>query len=116
MKHVQNPQTIMEFEHELVTRFRTGSHCLEIELGRYSNIKRENRLCICGNDVQTIWHIFMQCPITYSLGYRNYHSLHELFADENVHSMLLVITNRLKIQICLYKEEISIFPTIMSVV
>ena len=53
--YVPNPQTIMESERELVTRFRTGSHSLAIETGRYSNIPRENRLCSCGLEV------FKQC-------------------------------------------------------
>ena len=37
-KFVPNPQTIMELERELLTRFRTRSHSLAIELGRYSNV------------------------------------------------------------------------------
>ena len=89
----------MEIERELVTRFRTGSHSLAIELGRYSNVARENRICVCGENVQTIWHIFMQCPITLSLGFRKYINLHEIFADVNIHRMLLSITKKLKITI-----------------
>ena len=42
-KYVPNPQPIMETEGELVTRYRSGSHSLAIELGRYSNTIRENR-------------------------------------------------------------------------
>ena len=46
------PQTTLEFEREMVTRFRTGSHSLAIETGRYSNTPRENRLCSCGEGIQ----------------------------------------------------------------
>ena len=98
-KYVPNPQKIMELERELVTRFRTGSHSLAIELGRYSNIPRDNRICGCGDSVQTIWHVFMQCSVTYSICRRNYQSLQEIFADENIHKVLLSITNKLRIQI-----------------
>lgn len=58
-KNVQKPQPNMEFERELITRFPTGSHSLAVEIGRYSNITRENRLCACGkrsaNGVQMLW-------------------------------------------------------------
>ncbi len=39
------PQKVHELERKIVTRFRTGSHSLNVELGRFSNIPRENRLC-----------------------------------------------------------------------
>ena len=74
-------------------------HSLSIELGRYSNVVRENRYCVCGNNVQTVWHIFIQCPITNSLNNKNYQSLDEIFADENIHLMILSITKKLKIPI-----------------
>ena len=83
----------------IVTRYRTGSHCLAIEIGRMTNINRNDHVCACGVDLQTIWHIIMQCPITRSLGYTNYHSLQEIFADDNIYNMLLSISNKLKIQI-----------------
>ena len=43
LKYVPTSQPIMEIERELLTRYRTGYHCLAIELGRYSNTIRENR-------------------------------------------------------------------------
>ena len=88
----------MEIERELVTRDRTGSHSLAIELGRYSNIARENRVCICGNFVQSVWHIFMECSLTYSLVNHEYNTLVEIFADYNVHRKLLLICNKLKVR------------------
>ena len=53
-RYVASPQCIMEIEREIVIRFRTGSHSLAIELGRYANIPRENRVSKCGNFVQLI--------------------------------------------------------------
>ena len=97
--YVPNPQTIMESERELVTRFRTGSHSLAIETGRYSNIPRENRLCSCGLDVQTVWHIFKNCPITRTIAPKDYNNVKEAFDDDNLHSTLFAMAKKLKIQI-----------------
>ena len=97
--HVPKPQTTMEFERELVTRFRTGSHSLAIETGRYSSIPRENRLCSCGGNVQTVWHVFSECPITRTIVPAEYGDLKEAFEDENLPSTLLKMAKKLKIQI-----------------
>ena len=97
--HVPKPQTIMESERELVTRFRTGSHSLAIETGRYSNTPRENRLCSCGLDVQTVWHIFSECPLTRTIVPREYDDLKDAFEDGNLHCTLLRMAKKLKIQI-----------------
>ena len=96
---VQNPQPNMEFERELITRFRTGSHSLAVEIGRYSNITRENRLCACGNGVQTVWHVMAECCETRDIVQKNYNDLKEVFDDVNLHSTLLAITRKLKVKI-----------------
>ena len=44
VKCVPKPRTILEVVRVLVTRFRTGSYSLAIEIGRYTNIPREDRL------------------------------------------------------------------------
>ena len=98
-KHVHNPQGVMEFERELVTRFRTGSHSLAIEVGRYSNTLRENRLCKCGDGVQTVWHVFSECRYTRDIVRKNYDNLKEVFDDNNIHFILLAITKKLNIKI-----------------
>ena len=45
------------------TRFRLSSHNLKIELGRWSRIPRENRLCACG-EIQDELHVAIKCPKT----------------------------------------------------
>ena len=97
--YVPRPQTIMEIERELITRYRTGSHSLAIELGRLSNIPRENRLCRCGNNIQTVWHIFSECELTRTIVNEQYQNLHDVFGDENVHQKLLLICRRLKVAV-----------------
>ena len=94
---VPSPQTIMESERKVVTRFRTGSHSLNIEIMRYSNVPRENRLCSCKNDIQTVWHIFMQCPLTLGINRRSFESLKDIFEDDNIHQNLIKIASRLKV-------------------
>ena len=96
-KYVPYPQNIMELERELVTRYRTGSHSLAIELGRFSNTPRENRTCCCGNSVQSVWHIFFNCDRTHDLTNIHHTNLYETFADEEIHSRLLSICRRLNV-------------------
>ena len=39
------------------------SHNLAIEKGRFSGITREQRLCSCNTDIQTIDHVILHCPL-----------------------------------------------------
>ena len=97
---VPKPQGLMEIERKLLTRYRTGSHSLAIEIGRYSNTPRANRLCTCKCDIQSVWHIFCECPIIKSvLNLRNFESLVDIFQGDNIHEMLMKITSLLKVQI-----------------
>ena len=96
---VPRPQEILETERIMVTRFRTGSHSLSIELGRYSNIPRLERKCCCGTSVQTLWHVFSECPLTLPLIDTRYPNLQAIFLDEKVHQHLMRITKKLKIPI-----------------
>lgn len=47
-----------------LSRFRTGSHCLRVETGRWSNTPREDRLCECCNLalVEDEHHFLFDCP------------------------------------------------------
>ena len=97
--NVQNPQINMEFERELITRFCTGSYSLAVETGRYTNIIRENRLCSCGNRIQTASHVIAECCETRDIVRNWYRNLKEVFDDANIHRVLLAVTRRLKIRI-----------------
>ena len=51
-----------EYQRVAATRFRTGSHYLKIETGRWSRIQREDRLCDCVNGgVQDERHVIEDC-------------------------------------------------------
>ena len=45
------------------TRFRLSSHRLKIETGRWARIDPENRVCQCGEDVQSEEHVLCQCSL-----------------------------------------------------
>ena len=93
------PQNIMEGERKLITRFRTGSHSLAIELGRFSNTPRPNRLCKCKVGVQTVWHVFNECPLTKHIHRNRFNVLKEVFIDPELSKLLLRITSLLKVPI-----------------
>ena len=52
-----------EYVRVTLTRFRTSSHRLAIETGRWSRIPPEQRLCDCGRP-QTEEHAICTCPLT----------------------------------------------------
>ena len=57
-------ENVFEFQRVLITRYRTGSHNLRVEKDRQiPNSNREDRLCKCNNEVQTLKHILMSCPL-----------------------------------------------------
>ena len=48
----------------LLTKLRSGTLKLNIELGRYNNTPRESRLCLCCNMnvVENEYHFVLVCP------------------------------------------------------
>ena len=99
LKPYSAPKGMLEGERKLLTRFRTGSHSLAVELGRFKNVLRPNRLCKCKVGVQTVWHIFIDCPLTYPIHRRRFNNLHEVFEDHDIINLLLKITSLLKINV-----------------
>ena len=59
-----------EVDRITITKYRVGCHTLKIQSGRLSGVsKREDRLCDCKNDIQTLEHVLMYCPITENVRY-----------------------------------------------
>ena len=52
---------IDERKRVVFTKFRTSSHSLKVETGRWSRVLRENRLCGCGVGVQDEHHVVFDC-------------------------------------------------------
>lgn len=80
----------------LLARFRTGSHNLEVETGRWAQVLRENRKCKCCNldHVEDEMHFVFDCPL-YStirdefrkeLFENNPRDMHILFTKEKVNA------------------------------
>ncbi len=60
----QQNHYICELHRIATTRLRLSSHRLRIETGWWSRIPREERMCSCGENVQTESHVLFQCPQT----------------------------------------------------
>ena len=86
-----------EFERAKITRYRCGSHYLEVEKGRFEGKKREERLCRCG-EIQTLNHVIMDC--TYTKRVPDVSTLHEFFQldPERIVAHLTDIEKSLNIQ------------------
>ena len=81
-----------EIERITITRYRTGSHNLKIETGRMQNpkIPREERLCSCKSDVQTLEHCIMSCPLLNNTRNKhNFTSVANAFDKPNINQFLL---------------------------
>ena len=52
---------------QLLTKFRTSDHPLEIELGRYKKIPKHQRLCKTCKVLDDEIHFFLQCQINNNL-------------------------------------------------
>ena len=92
---------MFEIERVHITRFRTGSHNLHIETGRFTSprIPRDQRLCVCGNNIQTLHHVLLECNIT-SMGNidkfaNKFTSVHEFFHWPSLHEYICYIFPRL---------------------
>ena len=58
----KNPVGERDYLRISFTRFRTSSHSLKIETGRWSRIPRDQRTCVCNEGVQTEEHVLTACP------------------------------------------------------
>ena len=60
----QGEEAVDDYLRIAFTRFRTSSHRLKVETGRWSRIPRERRYCQCGENVQTEEHVLVHCELT----------------------------------------------------
>ena len=76
------------------TRFRTSSHRLRVELGRWSRTPREQRTCACGSgDIQDEDHVF-SCERTRDVrraaNFDEGAGCPELFADASFKNLIML--------------------------
>ena len=94
-------KNILETERILLSRYRSGSHSLRVELGRMSNppLPREERLCRCNTGVQSVHHVMFDCPLLADLHeeYR-FVSIDDAFKREEITQFLMKMERRLGIK------------------
>ena len=98
--------TVFELERILITRYRTGSNNLKIETGRFRCpvIPREQRLCSCEMDVQTLRHVLLECEEVRNMPNAErfigtFTTVEEFFKLSNIHEHIMAISKTLKIEI-----------------
>ena len=97
--HAANEQ-VDEYLRITFTRFRTSSHRLRVETGRWCRIPREKRLCQCGEGVQTEEHIIMHCPRTEAIKLKygqDIESFQTFISEKKSQSQLLMLYEMLKL-------------------
>ena len=88
----QNYNYKPEFERVVITRYRSGSHNLKIETGRFANprIPREERQCLCNTGLQTLHHCLFNCPLLAEVRAEyEYGSIEEAFMLPGVAKLLM---------------------------
>ena len=73
-----------ENDRKIITRYRMGCNKLKLQTGRYSGSERNERLCICQNNIQSLTHVLFDCPFTDDVrGIINEVNISELFASND---------------------------------
>ena len=62
--YLSSEEPVDDYLRMAFTRFRTSSHRLRIETGRWSRTPRERRLCQCDEGVQSEEHVLRFCNLT----------------------------------------------------
>lgn len=98
LKPFTTDQPVPEFERINITRYRTGSHNLQIEKGRHNRTAREHRLCICQTGIQSLNHVIFSCPLTTRLPDTT--NLHQFFtkSPHDINTHIQAFTKTLKIK------------------
>ena len=102
--HPRNNVMIPDYKRSAFTKFRTGSHSLNVERGRWARVEPTMRFCRCKrNKIEDEEHVVFECELTNDLRrkYRvvGYTSLNEMFAKhplEDVISFVYEVMKRFK--------------------
>ena len=101
--NLYKPQSneLFELDRIRISRYRIGSHKLRIETGRMRNpiIPREDRLCLCGDDIQSLIHVLTNCRLLKDL-YEKYKlppSVDKAFDNPSISNFLLEMERILSI-------------------
>ena len=72
---------LCETDRLILTKYRSGSHYLNVQKGRCLNTSQDVKSCQCGHREQTLHHVIFSCNITAGLGQHNHQTLNEFFDD-----------------------------------
>ena len=96
-------EDILELERIILTRFRTGSHNLKIEIGRHNKQERAQRLCKCNQQIQTLRHIIFECTLLDEIREIDFNELYtttdEFFRSNEATVFLIKAMKILKVKI-----------------
>ena len=76
----------------LISKYRSGSHNLLIEKGRWSRIPRHERICnkCDSQEVQNLYHVLYRCESTRSI-HTNHYSINDFFNSPDCAKILKII-------------------------
>lgn len=98
---IHDPNTF-EIERISLTRYRTGSHNLRIETGRMikpTPLPREERICACNTDIQTLEHCLLNCPLlSHVRPNEKFSTVNEALLNPNISFFLVDMENVLKLK------------------
>ena len=93
--------SIRETDRIILTKYRSGSHFLNIQKGRSARTQRSDRLCVCKDGVQDLSHVLFKCERTQMLrdSMLLYSNLNEFFCDiANAPDILRKVECKLKLR------------------
>ena len=91
---------MFELDRITISRYRSGSHNLKIESGRFCTpkIEREYRTCVCNSGIQTLRHCLLSCPLLIDLRDKyDITSVEQAMSNPATAKFLIEMENELKI-------------------
>ena len=84
----------------MITRYRTGSHNLAIETGRFRTppVPRNERLCMCEEGIQTVNHVLLNCHLLNNVRDHTFDNVEKCLEWSGINKFLLHTSKILKVE------------------
>ena len=87
-----NCLNIRKFRH-VMSKFRSGCHNLEIEIGRHDKRERNERICrLCNSSVEDEAHFLLYCPVYLSL--RQKYLPRKYYLEPNINKFYILMSSK----------------------
>lgn len=90
----------------LLTKLRCATLKLQIEMGRYENIMKEQRICnLCKEEIEDEYHFIMKCKILSNIRSKQLSNITE---PANLHTFIMLMKSecyKIKTKLVLYMQE-----------